>query len=220
MDTPDPVTPLTPAEQAFVATLNTTWTREQVLTRLKTDLQTAVEIELATIPIYLYTYYSLVRNNESGETISDAQLYANKAGGIIMSVAVEEMLHMSLSSNILWSMGVMPQLYGKAPGVYPTGLPYHNPQGPVGPDGKTAVLIPLGKFELRAALALPPDRISRAVERAAAGQRLGYDRAVLFVHTLPAEHAVPGRFGLSARIGDQRDPAVQLLAQQRRHGLS
>ncbi|HTU12064.1 MAG TPA: ferritin-like domain-containing protein [Allosphingosinicella sp.] len=143
---PDPVTPLTPAEQAFVATLNATWTREEVLARLTTDLQTAVEIELATIPIYLYTYYSLVRNNESGETISDAQLFANKAGGIVMSVAVEEMLHMSLSSNILWSMGVMPQLYGKAPGAYPTGLPYHNPQGPAGPDGKTAVQIPLGKL--------------------------------------------------------------------------
>lgn len=146
MDMPDPVTPLTPAEQAFVATLNATWTREQVLTRLRTDLQTAVEIELATIPIYLYTYYSLIRNNESGETISDAQLFANKAGGIIMSVAVEEMLHMSLSSNVLWSMGVMPQLYGKAPGAYPTGLPYHNPQGPAGPDGKTAVQIPLAKL--------------------------------------------------------------------------
>lgn len=146
MAMPDPVTPLTPAELAFVATLNATWSREQVLARLKSDLQTAVEIELATIPIYLYTYYSLVRNNESGETISDAQLYANKAGGVIMSVAVEEMLHMSLSSNILWSMGVMPQLYGNAPGAYPTGLPYHNPQGPAGPDGKTAVQIPLGKL--------------------------------------------------------------------------
>ncbi len=143
---PDPVTPLTPAEQAFVATLNATWTRDQVLARLQNDLQTAVEIELATIPIYLYTYYSLIRNNESGETISDAQLFANKAGGIIMSVAVEEMLHMSLSSNVLWSMGVMPQLYGKAPASYPTGLPYHNPQGPAGPDGKTAVQIPLAKL--------------------------------------------------------------------------
>lgn len=146
MDMPDPVTPLTPAEQDFVDYLNKNWTREQVLSRLKTDLQTAVEIELATIPIYLYTYYSLIRNNESGETISDAQLFANKAGGIIMSVAVEEMLHMSLSSNVLWSLGVMPQLYGKAPGVYPTGLPYHNPQGPAGPDGDTAVQIPLGKL--------------------------------------------------------------------------
>ena len=53
---------------------------------------------------------------------------------------------MSLSSNILWAMGVMPQLYGNAPKSYPTGLPYHNPVGPVGPDGKTAVLIPLGKL--------------------------------------------------------------------------
>jgi len=146
MEIPDPVTPLTPAEQAFVKKINDSWTREQVLARLKSDLQTAVEIELATIPIYLYTYYSLVRNNESGETIGDAQLFANKAGGVVMSVAVEEMLHMTLSANILWSMGVMPKLYGKAPGTYPTGLPYHNPQGPVGPDGKTAVLIPLGKL--------------------------------------------------------------------------
>lgn len=146
MTIPDPVTPLTAAEQAFVDQINASWTRDEVLARLKTDLQTAIQIELATIPIYLYTYYSLVRNNESGETISDAQLFANKAGGIIMSVAVEEMLHMSLSSNVLFSMGVAPQLYGKAPSAYPTGLPYHNPQGPVGPDGQTAVEIPLGKL--------------------------------------------------------------------------
>lgn len=146
MTIPDPVTPLTAAEQAFVDQINASWTRDEVLTRLKNDLQTAIQIELATIPIYLYTYYSLVRNNESGETISDAQLFANKAGGIIMSVAVEEMLHMSLSSNVLFSMGVAPQLYGNAPASYPTGLPYHNPQGPVGPDGQTAVKIPLAKL--------------------------------------------------------------------------
>lgn len=143
---PDPVTPLTPAEQAFVQEINNSWTRKKVLARLKRDLQIAVEIELATIPIYLYTYYSLIRNNESGETIGASQIFANKAGGVIMSVAVEEMLHMSLSSNVLWSMGVMPKLYRKAPNSYPTGLPYHNPKGPVGPDRKTAVQIPLGKL--------------------------------------------------------------------------
>jgi hypothetical protein len=146
MDMPDPVTPLTPSEQAFVDKINADWTRDDVLKRLRTDLQTAVEIELATIPIYLYAYYSLIRNNESGETISDAQLYANKAGGIIMSVAVEEMLHMSLSSNVLFALGVAPQLYGKAPAAYPTGLPYHNKVGPAGPDGQTAVEIPLAKL--------------------------------------------------------------------------
>src|SRR5580658_3945308 len=117
METPDPVTPLTQAEQVFVTEINEEWNKDQVIAKLKADLQTAIRIELATIPIYLYTYYSLVRNVESGETISDAQLYANKAGGIIMSVAVEEMLHMSLSSNILFSMGVAPQLYQQAPGT-------------------------------------------------------------------------------------------------------
>jgi hypothetical protein len=142
----DPITPLTPAEEAFVAQLDATSSREEVLAELKANLQTAIEIELATIPIYLFTYYSLIRNAESGETISDAQLYANKAGGLIMSVAVEEMLHMSLSSNILFAMGVPPQLYGKAPGHYPTPLPYHKPKGPPGPNGATAVRIPLAKL--------------------------------------------------------------------------
>jgi hypothetical protein len=145
MDIPDPITPLSPAEKKLVETLNGT-SYGEVIAELQANLQTAIEIELATIPIYLYTYYSLVRNNESGETISDAQLFANKAGGVIMSVAVEEMLHMSLSSNVLFAMGVMPKLYGQAPGAYPTGLPYHNPTGPVGPDGQTAVQIPLGKL--------------------------------------------------------------------------
>jgi hypothetical protein len=142
----DPVTPLTPAEEAFVAWLDLTSSREEVLAELKANLQTAIEIELATIPIYLYTYYSILRDSETGEKISDAQLYANKAGGVIMSVAVEEMLHMSLSANILFAMGVEPQLYRKAPGIYPTPLPYHAPQGPAGPDGSTPVLIPLRKL--------------------------------------------------------------------------
>ncbi len=142
----DPVTRLTPAEQALVAQLNATSDRATVLKELKANLQTAIEIELATIPIYLYAYYSIQRNATSGEAIDRAQAFANKAGGVIMSVAVEEMLHMSLSSNILFAMGVAPQIYRHAPKKYPTGLPYHNPQGPKGPNGETAVLIPLAKL--------------------------------------------------------------------------
>jgi hypothetical protein len=143
---PDPVTPLTPAETLFVAWLDLTSSRDAVLAELKANLQTAIEIEIATIPLYLYAYYSLVRNNDSGENIGPEQLYANYAGGVIMSVAIEEMLHMSLSSNVLYALGVAPQLYKRAPTQYPTGLPYHDPVGPVGPDGQTAVLIPLAKF--------------------------------------------------------------------------
>ena len=116
-----------------------------------------------------------------------------------MSVAVEEMLHMSLSSNILFSMGVAPQLYGKAPGQYPTPLPYHNPQGPAGSRRVDRGADPAREAQLRAALAFPPDRISRAVGRAAAGPRLADDRPILFLHTLPAPHQIPDRRRFPAR---------------------
>jgi len=70
---PNPVMPLTKAEEQLVAELNKTKTRDWVLGRLKTDLQIAIEIELATIPIYLYTYYSIVRNATSGEDVDPVQ---------------------------------------------------------------------------------------------------------------------------------------------------
>lgn len=146
MQNSDPVTPLTPVEQKFVDELNAHGDRDTVLAELKANLQTAIEIELATIPIYLSAYYSIVRNTTTGEGLGTLETFANKAGGVIMSVAVEEMLHMSLSSNVLYSMGVAPQLYGKAPKQYPTPLPYHKPTGPKGPDGKTAVLIPQARL--------------------------------------------------------------------------
>lgn len=142
----DPLSKLTKAEKTLVDQINTTWDRTKAITRLKSDLQTAVEIELATIPIYLFTYYSLQRTEKTGNNIRPMDLYANKAAGTIMSVAVEEMLHMSLSSNILYSLGQDPILYMKAPGPYPTGLPYHNPVGPPGPHGQTDVQIPLSKL--------------------------------------------------------------------------
>jgi hypothetical protein len=143
---PDPVTRLTLAELAFVAWLDLTSNKADVLAALQANLQTAVEIELATIPIYLFTYYSIVRNQQLGESIGPEQLFANKAGAVIMSVAVEEMLHMSLSANVLYSLGGAPQIYGNAPASYPTGLPYHDPKGPPGPNGATAVSIPLSRL--------------------------------------------------------------------------
>lgn len=141
----DPLTPLTPSEELMVAELEQLG-RDYILQELKDNLQTAIEIELATIPIYLYTYYSIIRTQTTGEQLDATSRFANKAAGNIMSVAVEEMLHMSLSSNILYSMGVQPELYLKSPSPYPSPLPYHNPIGPPGPDGDKKVLIPLGKF--------------------------------------------------------------------------
>lgn len=138
---------LTPEEKKFVSALNDL-SPGHILEELKQNLKTAIAIEQATIPIYLFTYYSLERNNRLGEGIRPEDLFANKAGAAIMSVAVEEMLHMSLSANILYALGEDPQLYLNSPGSYPTPLPYHKPMGPDGPEGKkdAPVLIPLAKF--------------------------------------------------------------------------
>lgn len=136
---------LSTAEVLMVGHINHTMDRDQVLTRLKGDLQAAIAVELATIPIYLYTYYSIYRNKVSGENLTEPQQFANQAGGVIMSVAVEEMLHMSLSSNIYFALtGEPPVLYKNAPGEYPAMLPHHNPVGPPGPHGGVDTHIPLG----------------------------------------------------------------------------
>jgi hypothetical protein len=116
-------------------------------------IQQAIEIEIATIPVYLYTYYSLNRvpnqNAISGSLATDltsngmpladanrialdlsaqVMVYANKAGATIMSVVMEEMLHMALSSNLKQALVGAPALTGRSPSVYPTCLPGHEPK--------------------------------------------------------------------------------------------
>jgi hypothetical protein len=102
-------------------------TQKQV-TELQHHLQTALEVELSTVPIYLYTYYSINRapswedDKKEGNVLAT---FANKAGGVIMSVVVEEMLHMSLAANILRAIGGKPKVYGRSPKKFPTNLPHH-----------------------------------------------------------------------------------------------
>ncbi|WP_286829548.1 MULTISPECIES: ferritin-like domain-containing protein [Kordiimonas] len=141
----DPLLPPTEAEKALINTINTSpaWNREKVLSDLTEHLKVAVKIELATLPIYLYTYYSINRTPE-GFPSTNVTRFADEAGGLIMSVAVEEMLHMSLASNILDSLGQDPELYGNSPWPYPANLPGHTY---LGPDGK-AMQIPLAPFSL------------------------------------------------------------------------
>lgn len=145
----EPLPKLTPAEQALVDRFNDdpTWTHEKLLNTLKEVLQVAIKVELSTIPIYLYAYYSLKRTQQAANVdpvtiYAPVALYANKAGGRIMSVAVEEMLHMSLSSNILYAVGGNPALYLRSPNAYPTNLLGHAKDGP---DHKP-LSIPLAKF--------------------------------------------------------------------------
>src|ERR1700744_6528407 len=108
-------------------------------------IQQAIEIEIATIPVYLYTYYSINRSpsqdlisgtlvqqltakgmplNEAStkalELSAEIMVFSNKAGALIMSVAIEEMLHMALSSNLKKALAGFPHLVGKSPSVWPT----------------------------------------------------------------------------------------------------
>ncbi|MCW5649467.1 MAG: ferritin-like protein [Ramlibacter sp.] len=82
-------------------------------------LQQAVELEHATIPVYLYALYSL-------DTTRNAEIAA-----ILQSVVVEEMLHMTLASNVLNALGgtsmvgtprFMPTYPGPLPGGVESGL--------------------------------------------------------------------------------------------------
>jgi len=115
-------------------------------------IQQAIEIEIATIPVYLYTYYTINRQPDqdaiSGQLVqklvakgkstkeasaialdlsAELMVFANKAGALIMSVAIEEMLHMALSSNLKQALAGFPELVGKSPSKWPTCLPGHIP---------------------------------------------------------------------------------------------
>lgn len=69
-------------------------------------LQNAVVLEHATIPVYLYGLYSL-------DPARNPDIVA-----ILRSVVVEEMLHMTLSSNVLNALGGTPVI--DTPGFIPT----------------------------------------------------------------------------------------------------
>lgn len=141
-----PVPQNSASEIALINTLNNEdWTKKQALFELTTHLQTAVEIELATIPVYLYTYYSINRTPDEFPTTVLSR-FADEAGAVIMSVAVEEMLHLSLASNMLFSLGVQPELYQKSPSPYPTNLPGHKRSEPSSPS--TPMSIPLAKLSV------------------------------------------------------------------------
>lgn len=78
-------------------------------------LQAAVQLELATIPPYLYAYWSV---QDPAEELADT----------LMGIAWQEMLHMGLACNMLTAVGGTPQLtgvIGDRPVVprYPAALP-------------------------------------------------------------------------------------------------
>src|ERR1700743_2719560 len=64
--------------------------------KLRQHLQTAIKIELATIPPYLCALWSIQDGNNS------------VVPGIIRSVVMEEMLHLSMAANLLNAVGGKP----------------------------------------------------------------------------------------------------------------
>ena len=125
-------------------------------------LQQAIEIEIATLPVYLFTYYSVNRVPDQDaiqaelkqllldqntpdnqkyteqaateialEMSAKIMVFANKAGASILSVVIEEMLHMSLSSNVKQALVGNPELVDKGPSVWPAYLPGHEPPFPI-----------------------------------------------------------------------------------------
>ncbi len=81
-------------------------------------LQRAIELEHATIPVYLYAYFSL-----DAEKNADAQR-------ILKSVVVEEMLHMVLAANVLNALGGTPSV------AHPGFIPTYPGQLPGGVEGQ------------------------------------------------------------------------------------
>lgn len=82
---------------------------------LREHLELAIQIELSTIPPYLYAMYSIENQD------SDAAL-------LIRSIAAEEMLHAALVTNVLLAVGGRPRFATSAyMPDYPELLPHHTP---------------------------------------------------------------------------------------------
>ncbi len=93
---------------------------------LRDALQTAIRLEHATIPTYLYALYSLTPGT-NGEIAT-----------LLRSVVVEEMTHMGLACNMLNAIGGAPKL--DAPGFLPTY------PGPLPGSVESGLTVPLAPF--------------------------------------------------------------------------
>ena len=155
------------------------------VTDAQSMLQKAIGVEFGTLPPYLYALYSIRPGTNP------------QAEQLIKSVALQEMVHMCLASNILNALGGSPQLN---PQKYPGPLP-----GDIGPDGTplTLHIYPFSKQAMEQAMVIeqpedPPDFPVRELMLAASPKRavtIGQYYAALdnFLSTLPVTDWKPGR---------------------------
>src|SRR4051794_32684701 len=108
----------------------------ETLERLREHLQTAIEIEHATLPPYLCALYSI----RAGANLEAVE--------VIESVALEEMLHLTLAANLLNAVGGTPVLDDPRllPG-HPVSLPHS--------DGSLAIsLRPFSRVAIESFMAI------------------------------------------------------------------
>lgn len=99
---------------------------------VQSALQQAIELEHATIPVYLYALYSL--DPDKNQEIA----------AIIQSVVIEEMLHMTLASNVLNAIGGSPVI------DQPSFIPSYPGPLPGGVEGSLTVnLAPFSMTQLQ-----------------------------------------------------------------------
>jgi len=84
------------------------------ITDLREHLEIATRVELSTIPPYLFAMYS-IKDQDSD------------AARLIASVVVEEMLHVTLVTNLLLAVGGEPDFGPDAVTQYPSLLLHHTP---------------------------------------------------------------------------------------------
>lgn len=95
---------------AFAATTPTAVTPPPTVDDLKEALRAAVQVEFATIPLYLTALWSIIDQ-------------AHPVAKSIRAVAHEEMLHLSLLCNLLSALGERPILTGAVVPKFPGGFP-------------------------------------------------------------------------------------------------
>src|SRR5262249_46804282 len=117
---------LNPELLAPLRTLSPEHTLTERRAALQETLQSAIELEHATIPTYLYAVYS-IRPGSNTEIQK-----------LILSVVIEEMLHMSLACNILNAIDGSPCI--DTPDFIPTY------PGPLPGSVEAGLIVPLARL--------------------------------------------------------------------------
>lgn len=165
------------------------------LADLYTKLQLAIELEHSTIPPYLTANFSLINSNTTNNTIS----------GIIGSVLKEEMLHMTIASNIMNAVGGSPSINN------PNFIPNYPGSLPGAVEGSLVVgLNPFSKSLVQSIFMeieepANPIPIPGGVPSSPDGETIGefYDGIIALMTSLERQARAAGRTIFTGRAGNQ-----------------